>query len=108
MNPLDELVDRIRTAERHQYGRPLSRDVDARVRASWRATIHPRRTVLKSTAGAVALAVLLLSMRALSSSRDGGARISAAEDIGDAAMIEAGIAPAADWETRPGGPRDLP
>ena len=108
MNSVDDLIDRIRAAERHQYGRPLSKAVDARVRASWRATLLPRRAMLKSTAGAVALAVLLLSMRALSTSRDSGARISASEDIGDAAMIEAGIAPSADQSMRPGGPRDLP
>ena len=105
MNPVDALVDRIRSAERHQYGRVLSASADARIRARLRIASAPRRRMLRRTAGVVVLAILLLSMRAISS---GGGRVSASEDVGDAALIEAGIRAPLDWESRPGGPSELP
>jgi len=106
MNRVVELAEQLRSAERHQYGRPFSAEADARIRASLLRSSLPRRNLLRGTAGAVALAMLLLSVRALSNGAV--SRVNASQDIGDAALVEAGITASVDWESRTDGPRELP
>jgi hypothetical protein len=102
---LVEWVEEVRAAERHQYGTPLSVEADARIQRAMARGSRGGHAFVRRAVGAVAIAILLLSMRALSI---GGLASTSSTDIGDAALIEAGVSRTIDWSSSAGGPRELP